>query len=479
MQCAQRKQSTGGKIVVKPTLQESLELHLSSTKVSQSEAKAVRALCAEGFVFLAPEYQIAVQDRRVIGLDLSATFAFDLLHHYQNVFHEMSSVARKWRAEHPEVPTGAPDKAFENPQKWGRSMDPLDFASLTYDLARIHNAMLEEFATSRGFAPWLPDKVLEVCEAAMVELQDEKFALPFGKTHREREQQRKWIERECPFYPSFPSTAAENLGVDLRKRLSLRASSLPPEIVALSKLERLDLSFHRFTKVPEPLCKLSSLRTLNVSENELSDVRGLEHLTRLRDLNVYGNHLGATKSAETSFHRALRRLDQLTSLNAGRNHLSQCPSLSDNLNLRELKLRRNELKQLPGKADLPRPSTSLIYLDVDFNGVERVELDPKTFSRLEVLKAAHNAFSDGPEGYPLDFRPFPFLRKLDLSNNGLFCFPHLPDSVTHLNLGNNPLGDYSTVSSLPNLQRLRVKGGEMAPFPVEKLDDPRLVRPPA
>ncbi len=63
---------------------------------------------------------------------------------------------------------------------------------------------------------------------------------------------------------------------------------IPKELVKLTKLKRLDISYNQLTDV-KGLEKLNQLTSLSLEGNKLTDVKGLEKLTNLERLYLEGN----------------------------------------------------------------------------------------------------------------------------------------------------------------------------------------------
>ena len=59
----------------------------------------------------------------------------------------------------------------------------------------------------------------------------------------------------------------------------------------LEKVTSLDLTYKKLTEVPQGLEKLTQLRSLNLTDNKLTDVKGLENLTPLTNLWLTMNQL--------------------------------------------------------------------------------------------------------------------------------------------------------------------------------------------
>ena len=79
--------------------------------------------------------------------------------------------------------------------------------------------------------------------------------------------------------------------------------------------------------------KLTQLEELELYNNELTDVKGLEKLTKLKELNLDGNKLTDVTGLE--------KLDQLTWLNLQNNQLTSVKGLEKLTQLKELSLHSN------------------------------------------------------------------------------------------------------------------------------------------
>jgi Leucine-rich repeat (LRR) protein len=79
----------------------------------------------------------------------------------------------------------------------------------------------------------------------------------------------------------------------------------------LEKVKGLDFNGNQLTKSPEGLEKLTKLKDLFLSGNQLTNVKGLENLTQLKDLFLEDNKLTDVKGLE--------KLNQLMRLNLRNN----------------------------------------------------------------------------------------------------------------------------------------------------------------
>ncbi|WP_375478430.1 COR domain-containing protein, partial [uncultured Nostoc sp.] len=113
-------------------------------------------------------------------------------------------------------------------------------------------------------------------------------------------------------------------------------STLPPEIVQLTNLQTLNLSYNQLSSLPPEIVQLTNLQTLNLSGNQLSSLPPeFRQLTNLQTLYLYNNQL-------SSLPPEIRQLQNLRSLNLYNNQLSSLPPEIRQLqNLNKLDLRSN------------------------------------------------------------------------------------------------------------------------------------------
>ena len=105
---------------------------------------------------------------------------------------------------------------------------------------------------------------------------------------------------------------------------------------------------------------------MNLENNQLTDVKGLEKLTKLTWLRLYDNKLTSVKGLE--------KLDQLTELNLHGNKLTSVQGLEKLTELRELYLGNNQLTSVKGLEKLTQ-LTRLSLADnqlTDVKGLEKL-----------------------------------------------------------------------------------------------------------
>jgi hypothetical protein len=142
------------------------------------------------------------------------------------------------------------------------------------------------------------------------------------------------------------------------------------------KVTELNLSDNQLTSV-KGLEKLTQLKELELQKNQLTDVKGLEKLTQLKYLHLYGNQL-------TEVPKELEKLTQLKRLHLGSNKLTDVSDLEKFTHLEELWLRNNQLTDVKGLEKLTQLKVLYLYNNqlTDVKGLEK--LTQLTLLTLEV-----------------------------------------------------------------------------------------------
>jgi hypothetical protein len=148
------------------------------------------------------------------------------------------------------------------------------------------------------------------------------------------------------------------------KKLNLancNITTLPPFMPTLfSQLTDLSLFSNTLKTVPPTICELANLQVLDLSACSLSQVPGLEKLTKLATLNLSNNLLRALPKFESS---------SLTHLNLSQNAISHFPDLSALEALSDLDLSKNQVEHLYAKEASHLPE-SLINIDLSENPLQ-------------------------------------------------------------------------------------------------------------
>ena len=184
-------------------------------------------------------------------------------------------------------------------------------------------------------------------------------------------------------------------------RLCLRQNSIQ-EIEGLSglaaTLRDLDLYDNLIPHV-RGLDDLTELTSLDLSFNKIRHIKNISHLTKLRDLYFVANKISAIDGLST--------LTELVSLELGSNRIRELANLDGLTRLEELWIAKNKITSLAGLASLK----SLRLLSAQSNRIR--DLDAlRDVPSLEELYISHNALTSlgGLEANTN-------LRVLDVSNN--------------------------------------------------------------
>ncbi|CAK9293626.1 unnamed protein product [Gordionus sp. m RMFG-2023] len=175
-------------------------------------------------------------------------------------------------------------------------------------------------------------------------------------------------------------------------------ASLPSSICNLAKLSCVDLSENQLTTLPNKIGKLVNLTDLDASKNELIDIPS--SIGELKDLTILkleqnklttltediGNcknlqELVLTENSLTQVPASIGHLKQLNTLNIDRNKLSELPTqIGDCIRLTVLSTRENELTKLPENIGSLK---NLLVLNLSGNKIKNL---PMSIAKL-TLKA--------------------------------------------------------------------------------------------
>ena len=247
-----------------------------------------------------------------------------------------------------------------------------------------------------------------------------------------------------------PSMAAKDRGSfesikkALRKphlavKLDLRRAGLdqlPPEIGKLTNLKELYLSQNQLADLPVEIRQLENLRSLGLSRNRFRKLPAvLWELATLEELYLDDNELARLPPG-------IGALAKLRRLQAGGNQIEEIPpELGRLVNLEKLWLTRNNILHLP--AELGK-LTALEGLFVSYNQLAEVPPEIGRLTRLEELYLNNNRLARVPPG----IGDLTSLRVLDLSDNQLTELP--PE-----------------IGRLENLERLFLDGNQLTELPPE------------
>eukprot|EP00257_Ricinus_communis_P022915 XP_015582777.1 receptor-like protein 14 isoform X2 [Ricinus communis] len=181
------------------------------------------------------------------------------------------------------------------------------------------------------------------------------------------------------------------------------------ELLKLNNLEYLDLSVNHFdNNVLLFLKKLSSLKTLLISYNQLKGILNIEEfncLISLQELRIQGNEIQGFKSLHGG--EELLKLNNLEFLDLSVNHFDNnvFSFLKGLLSLKTLKIRHNQLEGSFKLKDFGGPSNmSILYLEeINTSGRSNLIQSLKAFPHLKTLYLTNNNFTDDifAEGFPI------------------------------------------------------------------------------
>jgi len=249
------------------------------------------------------------------------------------------------------------------------------------------------------------------------------------------------------------------------------------------KLDTLDLSGLGLQSLPERLLlvadqvrqlKLGTSRSFTTAgyhqKNTIEDFQLLQHFKNLRKLTL--SSLGIQRASQVAFLFQVEELDldnnelynlegienmkQLATLNVAGNHLTRIDELKKLTELRELNLSKNlsfDLAVLPNLYKLKTLNLAhSFYRSADLHYLAEIE-------SLECLDISNNQIEDLQEASTLGN-----LTKLVATSNYLLSLNPLStlSKLRHIDLSNNKISDLAPLATLTNLQALTIKNNEIS-----------------
>jgi len=171
----------------------------------------------------------------------------------------------------------------------------------------------------------------------------------------------------------------------------------------LTQLQKLELSRNRITEIRN-LEQLMLLQELELSTNQIAEIKGLENLTQLNKLRLSYNRIAEIKGLERlkllqilSLNRnqiiEIKGLEQLTELgllSLVGNQITDINNLEQNSKMFYLNLSNNKIKEIKGLENL----TELRYLDLENNQIGSIEPLEDVIESFKELKIYGNRFSN-------------------------------------------------------------------------------------
>ncbi len=233
--------------------------------------------------------------------------------------------------------------------------------------------------------------------------------------------------------------AITSLDLNWKSITSLKAGDFD----GLTSLRTLHLSSNSISDI-SPLSVLTNLTTLHLSGNSITDIPELDGLTNLKYLNLSGNSITDISP--------LDGLTNLTTLHLSSNSITDIPELDGLTNLTSLYLSSNSISDISALSGL----TNLTTLHLPSNSI--TDISPlEDLTKLTTLELPFNSITDIS---PLE--DLTNLTTLELYNNSISDISPLEDltNLTTLELGdtigrgNNRISDISPLEDLTNLTTL-------------------------
>ncbi len=227
--------------------------------------------------------------------------------------------------------------------------------------------------------------------------------------------------------------------------MSLKVALTRIQKAQKSNATKLDLSKQKLTEIPSELFGLTQLIRINLSGNQITEIKGLEQLTQLIELNLSSNQVTEIKGLE--------QLTQLTELNLGHNKITEIKGLEQLTQLTELNLGHNKITEIKGLEQL----THLTILDLFDNSIIEIQ------GLEKLLELTELNLNDNKINQIKGLEHLTQLTNLYLHTNNLAEIKGL-EKLTKLNilvLGGNDLSEIKGLEELYNLTKLFLWGNKL------------------
>ncbi len=223
-------------------------------------------------------------------------------------------------------------------------------------------------------------------------------------------------------------------------------------ISSLTSLQTLNLNSNQISNL-EPLGQLASLQTLDLSTNQISDLKPLGQLALLKTLDASKNQI--------SDLIPISSLTSMQTLNLNSNQIIDLEPLETLASLKTLDLRENHISDLK-----PLARIALLQLNVSNNLIKDIE-PLHNLALLEILDVSSNQITD-----MMPIHGLVSLRKLDISKNQIrdLIIMGGHSSLNELDISRNQISKLKPISSFTKLWKLRVHGNPFRDIPIELLD---------
>lgn len=210
-------------------------------------------------------------------------------------------------------------------------------------------------------------------------------------------------------------------------------NSLPKE---LDSVFRLDLSEKQLTKTPEIVSKLSNLQELNLSQNHISNLKGLENLSNLQILNIGMNNF-------ETFPNEITKLNKLRILDVWWNGIKTFPDEFFNSNTQIEELNMTSMFEFDFKTNLDKIHLfkKLRHLNLGNNQIPQLTIQFDKLDNLEIFGFIRQDSIDLKE-LCLKLANCKKLKTVHFSDNNIKILPNemlLLESLEELNLFQNKI----------------------------------------
>ncbi|CAI8588444.1 unnamed protein product [Vicia faba] len=231
----------------------------------------------------------------------------------------------------------------------------------------------------------------------------------------------------------------------LQGKLMDQVDWLPDSIGKLSSLVTLDLSENRIVAIPSTIGGLSSLTKLDLHSNRIAEIPdSVGNLLSLVYLNLRGNQL-------TTLPVSLSKLIRLEELDLSSNLISVLPDTIGSLvNLKVLNVETNDIEEIPHTIG---NCSSLRELQADYNRLKALPEAVGKIESLEILSVRYNNVKQ----LPTTMSSLINLKELNVSFNELESVPEslcFATSLVKMNIGNNFADMRYLPRSIGNLEML-------------------------
>ncbi|RHY07550.1 hypothetical protein DYB36_002666 [Aphanomyces astaci] len=270
-------------------------------------------------------------------------------------------------------------------------------------------------------------------------------------------------------FPELPfECTLDTLFLGFNSLTSINGASL---VRAKDHLTVLDLRDNKLPLLPDDVCQLHRLKTLDVSNNDLSDLPpGLGYLTHLHHILTDGNSMRGVNALDEEFDE-FNKEPTATDIEVG--YLLRDASASGTLDLSDKKFSKVPLEFWPRDSmvdklqvlDLAKNGLALIPFDIglcvnlhtlvlDDNLLETLPSSIASLGLLHTLRLRKNNLAEAAFDHVLSQGTPLSCRELDVRNNAL---RFVPSGVVHLTSLQTLLLSYNAIAQLENIDWSRLQ----------------------